>query len=79
VLRVEGPEALLEYVVTGGFAENFVLMGCPVLAERAVPKGDMTKSIWDEISPSQSHVTQRQKKVSVNDMAPEMTQPSLLS
>jgi F-type H+-transporting ATPase subunit epsilon len=41
VLRVEGPDATTEYVVTGGFAE-ISETGVSVLAERAVAKGDMT-------------------------------------
>ena len=41
VLRVEGPDATTEYVVTGGFAE-ISADGVSVLAERAVAKGDMT-------------------------------------
>jgi F-type H+-transporting ATPase subunit epsilon len=51
VLRVEGPDATTEYVVTGGFAE-ISETGVSVLAERAVAKGDMTaddmKSMVDE-------------------------------
>ena len=51
VLRVEGPDATTEYVVTGGFAE-ISETGVSVLAERAIAKGDMTaddmKSMVDE-------------------------------
>ncbi|MEP3917366.1 F0F1 ATP synthase subunit epsilon [Ascidiaceihabitans sp.] len=42
VLRVEGPEGTTEYVVTGGFAE-IGASGVSVLAERAVPKAEMTQ------------------------------------
>ncbi|MEP1520969.1 MULTISPECIES: F0F1 ATP synthase subunit epsilon [Rhodobacterales] len=42
VLRVEGPEGTTEYVVTGGFAE-IGAGGVSVLAERAVPKAEMTQ------------------------------------
>lgn len=48
VLRVEGPEGAAEYVVTGGFAE-ISADGVSVLAERAVPKGDMTQEHMDEM------------------------------
>lgn len=41
VLRVEAASGTTEYVVTGGFAE-ISPSGVSVLAERAVPKGEMT-------------------------------------
>ena len=46
VLRVEAPEGTTEYVVTGGFAE-ISAEGISVLAERAVPKGEMTDEDMD--------------------------------
>lgn len=42
VLRANGPDGESEYVVTGGFAE-INADGISVLAERAVPRGDMTQ------------------------------------
>ena len=44
VLRVEGPEGVMEYVVTGGFAD---ISGpaLSVLAERAMPVSEMTAEI----------------------------------
>jgi len=48
VLKVEGPEGTTDYVVTGGFAEVSG-RGVSVLAERAVPKGDMTQEHLDEM------------------------------
>ncbi len=48
VLRVVGPDGTTEYVVTGGFAE-ISEQGVSVLAERAVPKGDMTQAHLDEM------------------------------
>ena len=46
ILTTEGPEGMAEYVVTGGFAE-ISARGISVLAERAVPKADMTKDEHD--------------------------------
>ncbi len=48
VLKVEGPEGTTDYVVTGGFAE-ISSRGISVLAERAVPKGEMTQATMDEL------------------------------
>ncbi|MGB3245094.1 MAG: F0F1 ATP synthase subunit epsilon [Sulfitobacter sp.] len=48
VLKVEGPEGTADYVVTGGFAE-ISSRGISVLAERAVPKGEMTQEHMDEM------------------------------
>jgi F-type H+-transporting ATPase subunit epsilon len=48
ILTVEGPDGSEDYVVTGGFAE-ISSRGVSVLAERAVPKGDMTQAHLDEM------------------------------
>ena len=48
VLKVSGPEGDTDYVVTGGFAE-ISSRGISVLAERAVPKGDMTQDTLDQM------------------------------
>ncbi len=48
VLKVEGPEGESDYVVTGGFAE-ISSRGISVLAERALPKGDVTQDHFDEM------------------------------
>jgi F-type H+-transporting ATPase subunit epsilon len=45
VLRVEGEGGSQEFVVTGGFAE--VGEGVTVLAERALPRSEMTQEIMD--------------------------------
>lgn len=42
LLVTEGPDGTSEYVVTGGFAE-ISSRGISVLAERAIPKSEMTK------------------------------------
>jgi F-type H+-transporting ATPase subunit epsilon len=53
IVRVSGPEGDREYVVTGGFAE-ISGQSISVLAERAVPREEMTqehfKSMLDEAS-----------------------------
>ncbi len=46
VLIVEGESATSEYVVFGGFAE-IGTAGISVLAEKAVPKGEMTRADLD--------------------------------
>ena len=46
ILKVEGPEGTADFVVTGGFAE-ISERGVSVLAERAVPRGDMTQEQLD--------------------------------
>lgn len=48
VLSVKGPSGTAEFVVSGGFAE---ISGdsLSVLAERAVPLGDMTRATLDEM------------------------------
>lgn len=43
VLTADGPEGSMEFVVTGGFAE-ISARGVTVLAERALPKQDMTSA-----------------------------------
>jgi len=48
VLKVEGPEGNMEYVVTGGFAE-ISSRGISVLAEQALPRGDMTQDHLDRM------------------------------
>lgn len=57
VLRVEGEAGTTEYVVTGGFAE--LGEGLSVLAERALPKADVTtdvlKGLVDEAQAALDH------------------------
>src|SRR6056300_163765 len=47
ILRVESTEGAKEYVVTGGFAE--IGEGLSVLAEKALPRDEMTQETFDEI------------------------------
>jgi F-type H+-transporting ATPase subunit epsilon len=46
LLVTEGPDGSAAYVVTGGFAE-ISRTGISVLAERAIPKAEMTKADHD--------------------------------
>jgi F-type H+-transporting ATPase subunit epsilon len=48
VMRVTASEGTTEYIVTGGFAE-ISARGISVLAERALPKGDITQDHFDEM------------------------------
>lgn len=75
VLKVNGPEGSAEYVVTGGFAE-IGDGGVSVLAERAVPTGDMTKEMLkgmiDDATDHFAKVQEQQKsdaEIAVDDAA----------
>ena len=48
ILTVVGPEGAAEYAVTGGFAE-ISAEGVSVLAERGVPKAELTAAIHAEM------------------------------
>lgn len=48
VLRVDGPDGTAEYVVSGGFAE-INATGISVLAEKAIPVGEMTREDLDQM------------------------------
>ena len=47
VLKVSGPDGEIDYVVSGGFAE-ISAEGISVLAERALPHGEMTQGVIDD-------------------------------
>ena len=78
VLRVEGPEGATEYVVTGGFAE-ISANGVSVLAERAVPKGDMTQAHLDEMMEEAKTMYATAKDNFVNEPGPVDDAAKLLS
>ena len=78
VLRVEGPEGTAEYVVTGGFAE-ISFDGVSVLAERAVPKGDMTQAHLDEMMEEAKTTYQTAKDGFQNEPGPVDEAAKLLS
>ena len=47
ILTVEGPEGTQEYIVSGGFAE--IGDRISVLAEQAIPRGEMTQEHMDRM------------------------------
>ena len=69
VLRVEGPEGTMEYVVTGGFAE-ITGEGVTVLAERALQRGDMTQEHLDEMVEDAHNTYKRARENFVNEPGP---------
>jgi len=60
ILRVEGPQGTSEFVVTGGFAE-IGAEGISVLAERAIPRGDVTQEHFNEML-AEAHGTVKASK-----------------
>ena len=61
VLRVEGEGGSQEYVVTGGFAE--IGDGVTVLAERSLPKDEVTQEIMDAwvAEAAEAHTSARER------------------
>ncbi len=78
VLRVEGPEGEAEYVVTGGFAE-ISADGVSVLAERAIPRQDMTQDHLDEMMEEAKTMYSSAKENFVNEPGPVDDAAKLLS
>lgn len=78
VLTVEGPEGTSDYVVTGGFAE-IRADGVSVLAERAVPKGDMTQEHLDEMVEEAKTLYSKAKEAFENEPGPVDDAAKLLS
>lgn len=69
VLKARGPEGDGEYVVTGGFAE-IGAEGVTVLAERAVPRGEMTQEHFDEMVAEAREAHAKASEVFVNEPGP---------
>ncbi len=69
VLRVSGPEGEAEYVVTGGFAE-ITAEGISVLAERAIPRGDVTQEDLSEMLKAAAEALAKAKEVFKNEPGP---------
>ena len=78
VLTVEGPEGVQDYVVTGGFAE-ISAGGVSVLAEKAVPKGDMTQEHLDEMVQEAKNTYQKVHEAFKNEPGPVDDAAKLLS
>ena len=77
ILRVESTGGTQEYVVTGGFAE----MGenLSVLAERALPREEMTRETFDIILEEARAALNNAKEVFVNEPGPVDDAAKLLS
>jgi F-type H+-transporting ATPase subunit epsilon len=69
LLKARGPEGEGEFVVTGGFAE-IGAEGVTVLAERAVPRGEMTQAHLDEMIAEAREAHSKAKEVFVNEPGP---------
>ena len=77
ILRVESTEGAKEYVVTGGFAE--IGEGLSVLAEKALPRDEMTQETFDEIIAEARAALNTAKEVFENEPGPVDDAAKLLS
>ena len=77
ILRVESTGGTQEYVVTGGFAE--IGENLSVLAERALPREEMTQEIFDAILEEARAALNTAKEVFVNEPGPVDDAAKLLS
>jgi F-type H+-transporting ATPase subunit epsilon len=77
ILRVESTEGAKEYVVTGGFAE--IGEGLSVLAEKALPRDEMTQETFDEIIAEARAALSTAKEVFENEPGPVDDAAKLLS
>ena len=77
ILRVESTGGTQEYVVTGGFAE--IGENLSVLAERALPREEMTQETFDAILEEARAALNTAKEVFVNEPGPVDDAAKLLS
>lgn len=77
ILRVESTGGTQEYVVTGGFAE--IGDNLSVLAERALPREEMTQETFDVILEEARAALNTAKEVFVNEPGPVDDAAKLLS
>ena len=77
ILRVESTGGTQEYVVTGGFAE--IGENLSVLAERAMPREEMTQETFDAILEEARAALNNAKEVFVNEPGPVDDAAKLLS
>ncbi|MEM1073064.1 MAG: F0F1 ATP synthase subunit epsilon [Pseudomonadota bacterium] len=78
LLVADGPDGKAEYVVTGGFAE-IGPRGISVLAERAIPKGEVTKADHDAMVKEAEEALEKAKVAFVNEPGPVDDAAKLLS
>lgn len=78
VLKVAGPEGEQEFVVTGGFAE-INPEGVSVLAERAIPRADMTQAMYKELVDSATDSLAKAQETFKNEPGPVDDAAKLLS
>lgn len=69
VLTTEGPDGTAEYVVTGGFAE-ISSRGVSVLAERAMPKADVTQDDLQAMVKEAQEALEHAKTTFANEPGP---------
>lgn len=69
VLSTEGPDGTSEYVVTGGFAE-ITAAGVTVLAERAMPKAEVTADDMAALVKEAEEALAQAKETFVNEPGP---------
>jgi F-type H+-transporting ATPase subunit epsilon len=77
ILRVESTGGTQEYVVTGGFAE--IGENLSVLAERALPRQEMTQETFDAIVEEARAALNNAREVFVNEPGPVDDAAKLLS
>ncbi|ABG33013.1 ATP synthase epsilon chain [Roseobacter denitrificans] len=69
LLVTEGPDGTSEYVVTGGFAE-ITASSISVLAERAIPKAEVTKADHDAMVKEAEEALVKAKEAFANEPGP---------
>lgn len=69
IVRVTGAQGSSEYVVTGGFAE-INATGVSILAERAIPRGDVTQDHFNEMMDVANKNLARAQETFVNQPGP---------
>lgn len=69
VLRADGPEGVTEFVVTGGFAE-IGAGGVTVLAERALPREEMTQDALDKMVEEAAQALKSARETFENEPGP---------
>ncbi|SFA99512.1 ATP synthase F1 subcomplex epsilon subunit [Poseidonocella pacifica] len=77
ILTVEGESGTEQYVVTGGFAE--IGETCTVLAERALPRGEVTQEAYEALVDEAHAAYERTRETFKNEPGPVDDAAKLLS